>query len=194
MIIKIKKNHWFNNQIQIVDDAKNVHNCLISTCQRHHHENCNFSCFWCRLSYKGSVPIHCPMKYHPTQIEKKLPLKIVKGNVEDEPTQTSPCLNAAQIIKNSYYEVDGSFCSASCCLAYILDKKHDVRFSESEMLLHQMTNLKNITPSPHWRLLEKYGGPYSKKQYMELVQNNDTFHYHSRLLFINHMFEKNLFQ
>jgi hypothetical protein len=185
MIIKVKKNHWFNEKVEIVDDVKNVHKAIISTCQRHHYVDYEYSCFWCHCK-SNAPPIHCPLKYFSAQMEKHLPLKngegtsCIKGNVENG--------------NNDYYEMDGSFCSSSCCLAYIQDKQDDIRYADSQMLLYQMTGLKTITPSPSWRLLSNYGGPYSEQQFKNLIINKDTFEYHGRMLFVNHMFEKNLFQ
>ena len=65
---------------------------------------------------------------------------------------------------NQYYETDGVFCSFNCCLAFVLDNKHNRLYDNSERLLIKIHNkLMNsvnsiINPSPHWKLLKEYGG------------------------------------
>jgi hypothetical protein len=188
MIIKIKKNQWFEQSVPIVDNAKNVHICNISTCQKHNYLGFDFHCFWCRLKCKGKQPIHCPLRFFPDQIEKKMNLKngdgfyYIKCNVNEQESN------------NGYYEVDGSFCSLSCCYSFIIDNEYHPKYSRSKMLLHQITKQEIINEAPHWRLRKEYGGIYSKEEFKKLLLNEDTFTYHHAIVFVNHLFEKNLFQ
>jgi hypothetical protein len=52
------------------------------------------------------------------------------------------------------------FCSFNCCLARILDYKHDEIYYQSEVLLGQMSDLP-LNQALHGRLLVQFGGPLS---------------------------------
>ena len=63
-----------------------------------------------------------------------------------------------------YYETDGVFCSFNCCQSWINDNKHNRMYDSSTMLLLKLyntimgTRMIVISPAPHWRVLETYGG------------------------------------
>lgn len=195
LILKIKKKLWYKQNVVIVDEIKNVHNCTVSTCERHRHLPYKFACFWCHIIYE-KIPIHCPIRHHPKQVMKVFKGKTtssgiaastytIKGNVDD-----SQC--DFQICGESYYEVDGSFCSFSCCLAFIRNNNYNPLYSHSEMLLFNMVECKNIVEAPHWRLRDVYGGQYNEDEFKSLI-GQETFQYQHNIVFMNHLFEKNLF-
>lgn len=183
--LKIKKNIWYDEEIEIIDEVKASRKCIVSSCERHEHIDTTFACFWCRLIY-DSEPIHCPIQYHPPQISKNFTGKnenifyTIKGNVyEDEKLITD----------KSYFEVDGSFCSFSCCLAFIRDNKKNPIYFQSETLLNVMTT-DTIIEAPHWRLLKNYGGPFSEEEFKKMI-GKDNFKQNHNIVFLNHLFEKN---
>ena len=170
-----------DNDLTFTDCVKNKHTCTISTCS---HRNSKFHCFWCRLSYKDVQPVHCPIKYYPKQAIKQYENShILKGNVEDHVEYT----------EQGFYEVDGSFCSWSCVLAFIYDNKHNPIYSHSEQLMYKIRNNfeTTVVPSPHWRLLDIYGGQFSKNEMKQKIGKDSyqEFHY---IVFQNYIFEKKL--
>lgn len=146
---------------------------------------CN--CFWCRNPFE-TTPIGCPVKYIPNVVIKKYYSHITKDyytiredvtvdKFEELMAETHKNTDESiqfQFIKNDYYEVDGVFCSFNCCLAYILDNRHNPLYMYSSQLLHDIytryyeTNTSyTIQPAPHWRLLKTYGGKMTIEEFRD---------------------------
>ncbi len=74
-----------------------------------------------------------------------------------------------------YYETDGVFCSFNCCQSWINDSKHNRLYDRSTMLLTKMyntmmgTKMNIVSPAPHWRVLEQYGG------YLNIIKFRESF-------------------
>lgn len=138
-------------------------------------------CFWCRNSF-SSVPVGCPIRYFPSQIQKSYHSEItkdmynIKENISDSQCKrlddyaNDSNINV-RINKKGYYEVDGVFCSFNCCCSFIKDNKHDKLYSNSFYLLYKMyidlfdASPIKITPAPSWRLLKEYGGHLSIEEF-----------------------------
>jgi hypothetical protein len=127
-------------------------------------------CWWCRHPF-DTVPVGCPLKYVPTQIEKKYYSEIHKENYTILHNISSLTISKLNIPKDSttgnYYETDGIFCSFNCCLSFIQDNGKNPIYVQSRTLLGKIyTELYDtpplppydIKPAPHWRLLKQYGG------------------------------------
>ena len=78
------------------------------------------------------------------------------------------------IIQNNYYIINGVACSWNCALSFIYDNKHKNKFYLSENLLYKMykeqknvekNKIIRIKPSPHWKLLDVFGGIYSIQEF-----------------------------
>lgn len=194
IVLKIKKRKWFEEQFCLNEtafgDKKKFH---ISTCEKAEYQN-EFSCYWCHIIQKETTPIHCPLKNFSTQIEKKFLSKngsgfyVIKGYVDNIVEECE-----IKKINNEYYVVDGNFCSASCCLAFIQDKESNPIYSDSIMLLYKMTQLEDISPSPHWKTRKIYGGFLTDEEYISCVKNKEKHVYCNEIIFMNHIFEKKLF-
>lgn len=94
----------------------------------------------------------------------------------DDKTETQIIPSIEITVNNcEHYETDGIFCSFNCCKSWIDDNKHNKLYDMSDILLVQMynhlmeTNINNIKPAPHWRLLDQYGG------YMNIIKFRDSF-------------------
>lgn len=139
-------------------------------------------CFWCKHSFIFS-PIGCPIKFVNSSIEKSYISHITKDKYYMRENITKHKLemiskelnNNIEIypIKNNYYLTDGIFCSFNCVLSFIKDNNHDMFYRESYSLLHEMyetltsQKIKKMTPAPHWRLLEHFGGHLSIEEYRQ---------------------------
>jgi hypothetical protein len=128
-------------------------------------ETTNVCCFWCRHSF-SSLPLGCPLRYVPSKIEKFYNSEITKEDYslnENITNYTKNNLKKESNITDSYYEIDGIFCSFNCCLAFIQENKLNPAYSQSRNLLvklySEMTGKTDIIePAPSWRLLKAYGG------------------------------------
>lgn len=118
-------------------------------------------CFWCRHPF-DTIPLGCPIKYMPKQIEKKYFSEIHKENytILQNTTKNSEEKGATL----DYYETDGIFCSFNCCMSFVYDNIKNPMYSQSQSLIGKLyMDLYNIPPydikpAPHWRLLKDYGG------------------------------------
>jgi hypothetical protein len=113
------------------------------------------------------------------------------------------------INKEEYYISDGVFCSFNCCKSFIKDNTHNSLYQHSEILLTKLfihiMSLENnnvdvkkliITPAPHWRLLQAYGGHLSINKFRENF-NKISFNFHGILnkdIFkpIGHLYEEKI--
>ena len=117
--------------------------------------------------------------------------------------------NEYSIIKEDYYLTDGIFCSFNCTKAFIQDNKYNSLYQYSDILLVKLFNyimtLENknvdvkkiiITPAPHWRLLQLYGGHLTINKFRENF-NKITFNFHgiiNKEIFrpIGHLYEEKI--
>jgi len=137
-----------------------------------------YNCFWCRHPCGHKDPIGCPIKY---ESNKKLSTykSCINNQVYNMVEETHNVYNGEDT--KHIYTVDGVFCSFNCCVSYINDNKHrDNMYDLSYTLLLQMYNhitgkcIKSISPAPHWRLIDRYGG------HLNIIQFNkelDTVEY-----------------
>jgi hypothetical protein len=188
-----------------LDESKKTHKCLLSMIDLKTGLNVkelNYNCFWDRHPIDGN-PIGCPINYIPKQIQKTFfshiskDTYIIRENVPSEFTIEEEFKNLS-ILNNDYYETDGVFCSSECCLAFILDNKHNRMYDMSQMLLTKICNKLNntkamtINPAPSWRILKEYGGHLS----IEKLRGNfgkidyDYNGYTQKCLPIAHLFEE----
>ena len=131
-------------------------------------EKTDIFCFWCRSSF-DTIPIGCPIRYVPSQYEKKYFSEITKDKYVIRHSITTQKTQEIQdkenIIDRNYYETDGIFCSFNCCLSFIESNKKEPLYSNSTYLLFKIYNdifidqdIPQLTPAPNWRLLKDYGG------------------------------------
>lgn len=98
-------------------------------------------------------------------------------------------------VSDSYYEVDGLFCSPECCLAFINDEKTKAggsKYADSERYLYNMLGLTTkCQPANSYRLLKEYGGNLSIQQFRN---NNKSIKYefNGTTVLISHLFEKKI--
>jgi hypothetical protein len=149
--------------------SKQLHKCNVSIIDHNSGNDVtksNYCCFWCRHSF-NNLSIGCPISHKPRKIRKDY-VSIINGNsytIEED----------SHLYGDSVYTTDGSFCSFNCCLAYINDNKTNPIYSKSRILTMRMynemfnNNTTNITPAPHWRTIDVYGG------HMTLAEFRDSF-------------------
>jgi hypothetical protein len=166
--------------ISFLDESKRTHVCHISMIDYNSKMNINllrYHCFWCRNPFETN-PIGCPIKYISSQAVKKYHSHIsrdtytIKENITRCRRQVLKDDNFS-INLGEYYETDGVFCSFNCCQAFINDSKHMRLYDNSAMLLTKMyndmmkTKTITITPAPHWRILEHFGGHLNINQFRD---------------------------
>lgn len=169
--------------VSFLDDSKRPRSCNVSMIDYTSKKKVNmlrYNCFWCKNPF-DCQPIGCPTKYVSNQVFRKYHSHIskdtytIKENVTTERMMSLDDEKFTPIHTGEYYETDGIFCSFNCCQSYINDNKHIRLYDKSHMLLVKMYNdlmdTKNaiITPAPHWRTLEHYGGT------LNIVQFRDSF-------------------
>ena len=157
--------------ISFLDEAKRAHMCYISQIDFNSRMEINllrYHCYWDRHPF-DSRPIGCPIKYVSSQAVKTYHSHIskdiytIKQNVTKQRRQNL-CDDHIKVKVGEYYETDGVFCSFNCCQAFINAHKHNRLYDQSNTLLLKMynfifdTKMARVTPSPHWRTLEPYGG------------------------------------
>lgn len=167
--------------ISFLDETKKPRSCNVSMIDFTSNKEVNllrYNCFWCKNPV-DTKPIGCPIKYVSNQIYRKYYSYIskdtytIKENVTVDRMKTLDNDIFTQIQSGEYYETDGIFCSFNCCQSYIDDNKHIRLYDNSHMLLLKIYNdlmgTKNIviTPAPHWRTLEQYGGTLNIIQFRE---------------------------
>lgn len=156
--------------ISFLDEAKVRHTCYVSMVDFASRMNVNllrYHCYWCRSPFE-TRPIGCPIKYVASQAVKKYHSHISRDTytIKESIPHNKTSLDAPNIsIKiGEYYETDGVFCSFNCCQAFINDNHYDRKYTLSNMLLMKMyntmmgTKVIRISPAPHWRTLDLYGG------------------------------------
>ena len=170
-----------NELVSFLDESKNEHTCRVSMIDFSSKKNINllrYHCFWCKNPF-NSRPIGCPLKYVPAQLTKKYFSHISREYYTITENVTKK--NKKKLEKNGefissteeYYQTDGVFCSFNCCKAFIEDNKHKRVYDNSSLLLLKMyneimeSNREHITPAPHWRTLEHYGGHLNIMKFRE---------------------------
>lgn len=158
--------------ISFLDESKRLHTCQVSMIDFQSRMDVNllrYHCFWCRHPF-DTRPIGCPIKYVSSQAEKKYHSHIsrdtytIKENVTTKRRMILDESDQLSIKIGEYYETDGVFCSFNCCQSWVNDNKHNRIYDRSTMLLMKMyntimgTRMIVISPAPHWRVLETYGG------------------------------------
>lgn len=176
--------------ISFLDDSKRPRTCIVSMIDFESKMNVNllrYHCFWCRHPF-DTQPIGCPLKYVSSQAEKKYysvnqDIYTIKENITVKQRKKLVDKQDLTIKMAEYYETDGVFCSFNCCQAWVNDNKHIRKYDRSAMLLMKMYNNMNntkaviITPAPHWRLLEQYGGHLNIIKYRESFNKVDYIHH-----------------
>lgn len=169
--------------ISFLDESKRLHICQVSMIDFASRMEVNllrYHCFWDRHPF-NTRPIGCPTKYISSQAVKTYHSHIskdwytIKQDVTKERRKHLRDKHI-QVRLGEYYETDGVFCSFNCCQAYINAHTHDRLYDQSSMLLMKMYNSMvgtdktvKISPAPHWRTLEPYGGQ------MNIVRFRDGF-------------------
>jgi hypothetical protein len=140
-------------------------------------------CWWCRHDF-DTLPIGRPLRYVPDQMQTHYQSELTKerfmvqqyvpfdldGKVAD------PIGSTTHKLLGGYYETDGVYCSFNCCMAAINELPDAPAASVSRDLLMRMFfethgQAEEITPSPHWRLLEDFGGFMSIDQFRKSLDN-----------------------
>ena len=173
--------------VSFLDESKRSHVCNISMIDFKSKMNINllrYHCFWCKNPF-DTKPIGCPVNYVSSQVIKKYHSHISKDTYTIKENVTfnrkANLINDDTIILNigEYYETDGVFCSFNCCKAYIIDNKNIRLYDKSDMLLTKMYNEMMgtktivISPAPHWRILDQYGGHLNIMKFRESFNNID---------------------
>jgi hypothetical protein len=158
--------------ISFLDESKKLHVCHVSMIDFKSRMDVNllrYHCFWCTHPFE-SRPLGCPIKYNPSQAEKKYYSHIsrdtytIKENITQKRSELLKNNEHISLKEAEYYETDGVFCSFNCCQSWINDNKHNRLYDLSSTLLIKMynammgTKMIVIGPAPHWRVLEQYGG------------------------------------
>ena len=169
--------------VSFLDESKIQHICKVSMIDFDSKKNVNllrYHCFWCKHPF-SSKPIGCPIKYVPAQLTKKYFSHISKEyyTITESVTKNNKknLENNGEFLCSSeeYYQTDGVFCSFNCCQSFIDDNKHKRLYDNSSLLLLKLyneilnENKKGITPAPHWRTLEHYGG------HLNIVKFRESF-------------------
>lgn len=186
--------------ISFLDESKRLHVCQVSMIDMNSRMNVNllrYHCFWCRHPF-DTLPIACPIKYVPSQLEKTYTSNItkdsytIKENITTnlrEKLQKNEKKDKASQVENisikygEYYETFGIYCSFNCCKAWINDNKHIRLYDHSDILLMKMynnimgTKTVVINPAPNWILLEQYGGNLNIMKFREGFNKID-YEYH----------------
>ena len=196
----VQKNTEF---FSFLDESKKTHKCSLSMIDSKSGLNVkdlNYNCFWDRNPIIDGEPIGCPINYIPKQIQKTFYSQVskdtylIRENIMGETKITEPNIST---VRESYYETDGVFCGVECCLAFILDNKHNRIYDMSQMLLTKMHNELNntkaitITPASSWRVLKEYGGHMSIEKFRSNFGKIDyDYHGITRTVPIAHLYEE----
>lgn len=126
--------------------------------------SCSKICFWDKHEITGEV-IKCPVMFKPKQIVRKkkeyyinqnYPRSYEKKILDDS---QSSFLDVNILEHKIFY--DDSFCSYSCCLAWIEDNSNDPKYQNSKKILYNELIHKKIKipqVANHWRILKNFGG------------------------------------
>ena len=172
--------------ISFLDESKRAHTCHVSMIDFQSRMDVNilrYHCFWDKHPF-DTCPIGCPVNYIPSQAVKTYHSHISKDDYtikQDVTKELRKNLNnldneEIEVKLGEYYETDGVFCSFNCCQSWISAHTHERMYDQSAMLLMKMYNSMVggdkticISPAPHWRALEPYGG------HMNIMRFRDGF-------------------
>lgn len=179
-------------QVEILDDTKQPVKCDVIGGV----SNGVVHCFWDRHPIKEKY-IQCPIRAKPKQIVKEY-----KHNISNEDYTIKENIVSSSKIKPNLFkvipeslEVADTFCSFSCCLAWIQFHKFDPLYDQSEMLLLKLwreaghTVDEHLDPAPSWRLLSGYGGSMSIEAFRSRCSRTE-FTYRGTILETKHLFSK----
>jgi hypothetical protein len=150
--------------------------------------NAKYNCFWDRHPFSND-PLGCPVNYVYPSTTKRIISEINKNGYMIRQSYISSVYSSKDDFNTdacSYYEIDGNFCSFNCIQAFINDNIHNKLYCNSAHLLLKMyydisnSEIKEIKPAPHWRLLEEYGGPLSIEKFRESF-NVAEYEYHGNI-------------
>jgi hypothetical protein len=195
--------------ISFLDESKRLRKCSVSTIVMN--QNKKYKCYWDKHDIpEGVQPIGCPIKYIPSKVTKTYNSEISKEKysisevITDKRRKELEKKGDTRFVtdKRGLYETDGVFCSFNCVMAWILDpeNKRDPLYKYSLTLLLQMYNdlnpeekIMEIMPSPHWRLLEGFGGNLSIEKYRESF-NKILYVYHGLItcVSVGRLYEDNI--
>lgn len=182
--------------ISFFDEAKTMHKCNVSMIDFSSNKSpCEFNpekycCFWDKCPCpKNITPIGCPIRYISNQIKKNYLSEISRDNytiIENitdgrkKYLEDNDAFSEHLILKpNAYYETDGVFCSWNCAMSFAEDNKNNSLYQMSITLLLKMYNDFNntyniiITPAPHWRLLNVFGGNQTIEEFRNAFSKID---------------------
>jgi hypothetical protein len=165
--------------VSYLDEAKKMKKCIVtmlSTADGHFlPERTTVHCWWCRHAF-DTIPIGCPTRYVPYQVEKEYVSEITKDSYtirenldiaySKEAVKSNDQITYRLYDKN-YYEVDGIFCSFNCVLAHMYENKHIPLYKNSKHLLKKIyfdlfgKVPEDLKPAASWKLLKVFGGHLS---------------------------------
>lgn len=149
---KISELQNYKQNVTIIDELKNAHNAKVSIIQMNGKStptNAVFHCFWDRHPFSHD-PIFCPIE--------KISKPLIKNYISHVNGKQYKIQDSMQRIGDLEYNVDGTFCSIECCLAFIEDNQHNPIYQNSEYYLRDLYSFSEQKSAPHWRLLDNYGG------------------------------------
>jgi hypothetical protein len=156
--------------VSFLDESKKLHKCTLTMIDFNMNKKLEYSdsynCFWCR-HHIDTLPLGCPISYVSNTAVKKYYSEISKDHYTIKENITKHKIiesDKIDTLEENFFFTDGVFCSFNCIIAFILDNKRNKLYDNSIMLTTKMYNNINgtakisITPAPHWRLLNEYGG------------------------------------
>lgn len=173
-------NDKYPTNVSFLDESKRPHSCSISMIDFSSGKNINelkYNCFWDKHPI-NTVPIGCPLRYVPSQVEKRFHSHINSDTyiIKEEITnkQSKNIVNTDEIFVKSrdYYETDGVFCSFECCKKWISKRKHKSKYNQSEYLLSKIYcdyygKRVKIMEAPSLRKLKSYGGNLTIEEFRQ---------------------------
>jgi len=169
--------------ISFLDESKHLHSCNVSMIDFQSKMDVillRYHCYWCRHPFDNR-PIGCPINYISSKAEKRYHSHIsrdtytIKESITVSRRMFLEKEDNISVEIGEYYETDGVFCSFNCCQSWIDDNKHNRMYDHSTILLMKMynnimgTRMTKISPAPHWRVLETYGG------HLNIIRFRDGF-------------------
>lgn len=193
--------------VSFLDKAKKKRDCIFvkANCNEVLNTSVNYNCYWCKYHIEHH-PICVPIDFvYNTKIKTYYSKRNNENYIIHEQTcdsELKKISNSISLNKKSYYITDGIVCSWNCGMSYINSKKQDKYYLYSKQLLYKMykecndippeTTI-NIKPSPHWKLLEVFGGNLNITQFRSKFNKYEYIN-HGKILLntINtgHLFEE----
>lgn len=156
--------------ISFLDEAKITRNCDVSMIDLYTQKTPSgngSNCFWCKHPFEGNA-LGCPVSYISKQLTKSYHSCINnKQYIIKETLSTKKMQEICGDILGPVYVTYGVFCSFNCCMAWILDNKHDKLYDMSKTMLLKLYKditgeiTTSIKPAGHWTKLDCYTGDVS---------------------------------